>query len=409
MWIFGAKPNPAPPVQWLLAVLVFAFLTVSTSGHADVRDGFTAYNKGDFVAAREVWLPLAQNGDAEAQYNLGVMFARGEALAKSDGEAVKWWRRAAGLGHAASMHNLGFMNATGRGVAADFEKAYVWYGLAAELQPPGPLQDGSRAAMGVIGKKLRQADLVRLDAEIDRRLAQLKTAAAAAKVPPPPPTDTVNKAPMPAPKGPATLSSSGTGFVVSPSGHVLTNAHVIAGCRDVRVRGIGPATVRHADKINDLALLQTAGAFQHWAKFRSGRAIRPGDGVVVAGYPLPGLLASDLNITVGNTSALAGPGNDRRFLQITAPVQLGNSGGPLLDLSGHVVGIVVGKLDAVGLAKLKGAVPENVNFAINASVARPFLDALAVRYETAPSEHQLDAADVGEMALAFTLAVECWR
>jgi len=408
MRIFGAKPNPTPPALWSIAILLIAVLTVCGNGHADVRDGFTAYNKGDYVAAREAWLPLAQSGDAEAQYNLGVMFARGEALPKSDAEAVKWWRRAAGRGHAASMHNLGFMNATGRGRPADFEKAYVWYGLAAELQPPGPLQDGSRAAMGVVGKKFRQADRVRLNAEIDWRLAQLKTAAAAARVPPAP-TDGADKAATPTPKGPATLASSGTGFVVSPSGHVLTNEHVVADCRDVRVRGIGPATVRHADKRNDLALLQTAGAFAHWAKFRSGRAIRPGDGVVVAGFPLPGLLASDLNITVGNTSALAGPGNDRRFLQITAPVQLGNSGGPLLDLSGHVVGIVVGKLDAVGLAKLKGAVPENVNFAINASVARPFLDALAVRYETAPSKRQLDAADVGEMAMAFTLAVECWR
>ena len=226
---------------------------------------------------------------------------------------------------------------------------------------------------------------------------------------PPKATGDGGRAAAPAPKSPPTLSSSGTGFVVSPTGQVLTNEHVIANCRDVRVRGIGPATVRHADKRNDLALLQTTGKFSKWAKFRSGRAIRPGDGVVVAGFPLPGLLASDLNITVGNTSAMAGPGNDRRYLQITAPVQLGNSGGPLLDLSGHVVGIVVGKLDAIGLAKLKGAVPENVNFAINATVARPFLDALAVRYETAPSNRQMNAADVGELAMAFTLAVECWR
>ena len=398
----------APPVIWSVVVFLFAVLTLGARGHADVRAGFTAYNKGDFVSAREVWLPLAKNGDAEAQYNLGVMFARGEALAKSDVEAVKWWRRAAQQGHAASMHNLGFMNATGRGLPVDFEKAYMWYGLAAKLQPPGPLRDGSRAAVGVIGEKLPRADLVRLQAEIDRRLAQLKTAAATAKLPTPP-TDNKTALPTQVPKKLAIWSSSGTGFVVSPTGQILTNEHVIAGCREVRVRGIGPATVRHTDKRNDLALLETDGVFQHWARFRSGRAIRPGDGVVVAGFPLPGLLASDLNITVGNTSAMAGPGNDRRFLQITAPVQLGNSGGPLLDLSGHVVGIVVGKLGAVGLVKLKGAVPENVNFAINASVVRPFLAALAVRYETAPSEQRLDAADVGEIATGFTLAIECWR
>ncbi len=62
------------------------------------------------------------------------------------------------------------------------------------------------------------------------------------------------------------------------------------------------------------------------AKFREGRGIRPGDDIVVVGFPLHGLLTSDPSVTTGNVSALAGPGDDRRYLQITAPVQQGNSG-----------------------------------------------------------------------------------
>ena len=100
--------------------------------------------------------------------------------------------------------------------------------------------------------------------------------------------------------------------------------------------------------------------------------------VVAVGFPLPGLLASEANVTTGIVSALAGIGDDTRFLQMTVPVQPGNSGGPLLDLEGRVVGVVVGKLDAVKVASVTGDIPQNVNFAIKAGVLRSFLDASAV-------------------------------
>ncbi len=71
--------------------------------------------------------------------------------------------------------------------------------------------------------------------------------------------------------------------------------------------------------------------FQKPATFvRPGHGVRPGDDIVVVGFPLHGLLTSNPSVTTGNVSALAGPGDDRRFLQITAPVQQGNSGGPAL-------------------------------------------------------------------------------
>src|SRR5439155_21695916 len=99
-----------------------------------------------------------------------------------------------------------------------------------------------------------------------------------------------------------------------------------------------------------------------------GRAVRQGDGIVAVGFPLRGLLASGPNVTTGTISALAGLGDDSRYLQITAPVQPGSSGGPLLDQSGNVVGVVVGKLDALRVAQAIGDIPQNVNFAINAAV-----------------------------------------
>ncbi len=80
-----------------------------------------------------------------------------------------------------------------------------------------------------------------------------------------------------------------------------------------------------------------------------------------------------------------------------------------MDLSGNVVGIVVGKLDAIGVAVLTGDIPQNVNFAINAWIARGLLDAYSVPYEAAKSVHAMLPADVASEAQKFTVLVECWK
>ena len=159
------------------------------------------------------------------------------------------------------------------------------------------------------------------------------------------------------------------------------NHHVVADCAEVRVRPAGQDAMAGAvvarDAGNDLALLK-APVRLPVAEIGDARGIRAGDSVVAVGFPLPGLLASEANVTTGTVSALAGIGDDTRFLQMTVPVQPGNSGGPLLDLEGRVVGVVVGKLDAVKVASVTGDIPQNVNFAIKAGVLRSFLDASAV-------------------------------
>ncbi len=150
-------------------------------------------------------------------------------------------------------------------------------------------------------------------------------------------------------------------------------------------------------------------AVRSFATFRSGRGVRPGDSIMVIGFPLKGLLAEDPSVTTGVVSALAGPGNDARLIQITAPVQPGNSGGPLLDEAGNVVGVVVSKLDALKVAAITGDIPQNVNFAIDARLAQQFLDANGVDYETAQSKLRLTPADVAERGMKFTVSVECYR
>src|SRR5690242_7733884 len=146
--------------------------------------------------------------------------------------------------------------------------------------------------------------------------------------------------------------SSGTGFIVSRQGHIVTNHHVVEGCVSIRTITEGKQKellVVGRDERNDLAVLKLPGPISSVARFREGRNIRPGDNVVVVGFPLHRLLASEANVTTGTVSALAGLGNDTRFLQMTAPVQPGNSGGPLFDQSGLIVGIVESKLNALML------------------------------------------------------------
>ena len=209
--------------------------------------------------------------------------------------------------------------------------------------------------------------------------------------------------------------ATGTGFVVSEAGHVVTNNHVIEGCVQLRVRTSSQQTVEArllaAEPDSDLALLQAPDLrVIETATFRSGRGIRPADEVVVIGYPLFGtdlVTGTEAIVTTGTVSALAGPGDDRRLMQMTAPVQPGNSGGPLLDAAGNIVGVVVAKLDALYVADVIGDIPQNVNFAIQGWVAQVFLDSLAVDYRTAESPAAVGAATVAGRARPFTLLVRC--
>ncbi|HSV28645.1 MAG TPA: S1C family serine protease, partial [Candidatus Omnitrophota bacterium] len=187
--------------------------------------------------------------------------------------------------------------------------------------------------------------------------------------------------------------------------------HVVPACKTIRVTfGDGirrDATLVARDDLNDLAILDTPVDGAETVRFRDGKAVRAGEGVVVVGYPLSSVLSREANVTAGVVSALAGRKGDNRFLQITAPVQKGNSGGPLADMSGTIIGIVATKLDAMKIAERTGDLPQNVNFAIKAEVARQFLADHKIPYATATPGTDLSAADIGEMIKRVTVFVEC--
>jgi serine protease Do len=203
--------------------------------------------------------------------------------------------------------------------------------------------------------------------------------------------------------------SSGTGFVVAPD-RVLTNQHVVDGCNRVLARTadgrwLAATPPAQVDAALDLAVLTVPGNPGPTLPFRSGPAVRRGEDVIVYGFPLAGLLSADPKLTRGVINALAGVRNDPNNFQISAEVQPGNSGGPMLDLQGHVVGVVVSKLDNRRVQNV-----DNVNFAVKGEAAQAFLRRAGVPFRTAESRGaDRSAADVGEIAHRATVQLRCER
>jgi hypothetical protein len=96
-------------------------------------------------------------------------------------------------------------------------------------------------------------------------------------------------------------------------------------------------------------------------------------------------------------------------MQISAPVQPGNSGGPLLDAGGHLVGVIVSTLNRLRIAQLTGAIPENISFAIKAEDARAFLKLHNVAVAAAPLSREISTTAIADQALKYTVRLECWK
>ncbi len=152
------------------------------------------------------------------------------------------------------------------------------------------------------------------------------------------------------------------------------------------------------DKENDLALISSDLGATIVPALRAG--VASGETVEAYGFPLPGLLAKSGAFTVGNISQLAGIRGDTTKLQMSAPVQPGNSGGPLLDQSGNVVGVVVAELNPLLLS-------QNVNFAVKADVAISFLKANNFEPNTSAATTPLGPAEIAAQAKLFTAQLIC--
>lgn len=348
---FTARSHSLPTRR--AALLATLLLTVPATGSAGYDEGIDALNRQDYALALAELRPLAQQGNAKAQWALAYMYRRGLGVPKDPAKADEWERRSA------------------RAVVGDSPP------LTSSPVAPGPRQrPASPAPARIAGQAPRVAG-----------------------------SPTVG-----VPQGQS--SSSGTGWLAAAS-KVVTNHHVVSGCRTLRVqspRGAGGARLVGYDRDNDLALLDVPTlADVRPATLRATGAATLGEQIMFAGFPLRAFVSDELHVSTGIVSALAGPKGDRRYIQLGAAVQPGDSGGPVLDGSGQVIGVVTGTLDPAPVERATGLAPQNVAFAIRGERVRRFLDSLGVGYRTGKSDGRLDSTRIAERAKEFTVLVECLK
>ena len=197
-------------------------------------------------------------------------------------------------------------------------------------------------------------------------------------------------------------ASSGTGFFVSQSGHVITNNHVIDQCKAVKVSFNGSevdANVLAVDKYNDLAILKTAfNPNKVFPVSQEDAALL--DDVVIAGYPLGKDVSSAIKTSKGSVTSLAGYGDNYSEFQTDAALNQGNSGGPIMNQKGNVIGVAV---SAYG--KEEGV--ESFNFGIKASTLKTFARSNNLTF-LPPNSRDLSNSELRQLITNATLYLECW-
>ena len=209
---------------------------------------------------------------------------------------------------------------------------------------------------------------------------------------------------------PKRRTSTGTGFFATPT-LIITNHHVVTGCTLVTLRRADGTTtsgkVVDSDETLDLAGIRVAEPNSP-LPLRND-AIEVGETVITFGFPLSGLLSEGGVATTGIVSALSGMRNDSSRIQITAPIQPGNSGGPLLDERGQVVGVVVSKLNALRIADAIGDLPQNVNFAVSLQSLKTFLQSTIIPRATAGLGAIRATKDIVRSARTASVFVSCTK
>lgn len=214
--------------------------------------------------------------------------------------------------------------------------------------------------------------------------------------------------------GKTMLVQSGTGFVVSNSGDIITNEHVVHGCKEVIIRGAVPestAKVIDVDVQYDLALLRTNERVRRIATIRHPKAtkIREGEPVLVMGYPLENGVNGQYAIAESSVVGLRGPQEEPQWIQFADAAQQGNSGGPLLDASGNVAGVVVAKSQLRRFNPARGIeeIISSSDLAISLPVLMRFLDRHLVSYRTNASMTYMMPKRLEELAQSYIVNVLC--
>lgn len=207
--------------------------------------------------------------------------------------------------------------------------------------------------------------------------------------------------------------NSGTGFFVSPQGHLLTNAHVVKGCTQYSFytpKAILRATLISVDKRHDLALLKSELPPQSFAEFRDlVMPLEEGKKVVILGYPMETVKTRRPVLRTSRLVSLGGPNDEPEFIQFSNSMQQGNSGGPLLDDSGNVIGVVSAKSKITAINPETQAVKsvQVADVAVAPQTVMQFLREMDVPYQETMSDKPLSSKEIAKDAGNFVVNVRC--
>jgi ankyrin repeat protein len=206
------------------------------------------------------------------------------------------------------------------------------------------------------------------------------------------------------------IVSTGSGFFINDEAQLVTNHHVIEQCAalEIRVNNKSYASeVTVFDSKNDLAVLSSEAPVATYVKISEEQNAALGEQLTVLGYPLNSILGNSLKLTTGILSAQTGISGNSSVYQISAPIQSGNSGGPVFDEMGNLVGVAVSTLDPLYMAKNTGSLPQNVNYAVKSSVLLGFLNANSIAYSAGDKLKKHTAKDVNAKFGQSTVLISC--
>lgn len=328
------------------AIAAISTLRLAQAVPGDFSNGWNAFQTGDYATAVEVWTRLAEQGHENAQINLGYMYDYGQGVTQNSRLAARWYRAAAMQHSAIGQFNLALLISEGKAQPLEGRDALYWLKKS--------------AALGYEGAQHQ------LELEYADEAAAQKTSQQA------PSNFRETKA-----YADKSSVSVGTAWPIA-AGYAVTNHHVVNGKHEVTlVNRSGneiTANVIASDKKHDIAFLRVNNPDDLPPALPfTQRNPSLGTSVFTIGYPRIDIMGKTPKLSQGIISGVNGLRDDPNSYQISVPIQPGNSGGPLLNMHGEVVGMITAMLGSVTGENGEAQPIPNINYAVKIDIIRQFL------------------------------------